>query len=139
MADQKQLARLPKVDHLLEHPALLDLRHEIARPLVLSAARQALDELRARLLDGEEIAPEDLAADAVASAAAGLARRLAAPSLKRVVNATGVVVHTNLGRSLLARRALERLIEINRTYSNLEYDLAAGTSGQPLCARGEPH
>jgi len=129
MADQKQLARLPKVDHLLEHPALLDLRHEIARPLILAAARQALDELRARLLDGEEIAPQELAAGAVASAAAGLARRLAAPSLKRVVNATGVVVHTNLGRSLLARRALERLIEINRTYSNLEYDLAAGARG----------
>ena len=46
-----------------------------------------------------------------------------------MVNATGVVVHTNLGRSLLARRALERLIEINRTYSNLEYDLDVGARG----------
>ncbi|MBU2469117.1 MAG: L-seryl-tRNA(Sec) selenium transferase [Proteobacteria bacterium] len=129
MVDQKRLARLPKVDHLLEHPVLLDVRQEVPRPLVLAAARQALDELRARLLDGEEIAPEDLAAGSVAQAVAGLARRLAAPSLQRVVNATGVVVHTNLGRSILARRALERLIEINRTYSNLEYDLDAGARG----------
>lgn len=129
MVDQKRLARLPKVDNLLEHPALLALRPEVSRPLVLSAARQVLDELRARLLDGEEVAETELGTGAVADAAAALARRLAAPSLQRVVNATGVVVHTNLGRSLLARRALERLIEINRTYSNLEYDLAAGARG----------
>ncbi|MBU1276887.1 MAG: L-seryl-tRNA(Sec) selenium transferase [Proteobacteria bacterium] len=129
MVDQKRLARLPKVDHLLEHPVLLDVRQEVPRPLVLAAARQALDDLRARLLAGEDIAPEDLAAGSVAQAVAGLARRLAAPSLQRVVNATGVVVHTNLGRSILARRALERLIEINRTYSNLEYDLDAGARG----------
>ncbi len=129
MADQKRLARLPKVDHLLEHPALLALRPGVPRPLILSAARQALEELRARLLAGEDVPAPELTTEGAAQAATAIARRLAAPSLKRVVNATGVVVHTNLGRSLLAQRALERLIEINRTYSNLEYDLAAGARG----------
>ena len=64
----------------MEHPALLELRHEVARPLVLSAARQALDELRVRLLADEDIAPEELEAGSVAQAAAALARRLAAPA-----------------------------------------------------------
>lgn len=70
MAEQKRLARLPKVDQLLEHPSLQQLRPEVARPLILSAARQTLDGLRARLLDGQEVTDEELGGEAVALAAA---------------------------------------------------------------------
>ena len=129
MPDQERLARLPKVDNLLGHARVQELEAEMPHSLLLSAVRQHLDGLRERILSGEEVPPAELELEAVARGAAELARCLAAPSLRGVVNATGVVVHTNLGRSLLARRALERLLEINRTYSNLEYDLAAGHRG----------
>ncbi len=129
MPDQKRLARLPKVDNLLVHPRIVELEPEVPRPVLLMAVRQHLEGLRERILAGEEVPEAELEPGAAAAGAAELARCLAAPSLRTVVNATGVVVHTNLGRSLLARRALERLLEINRTYSNLEYDLAAGRRG----------
>ncbi|MEW5913780.1 MAG: L-seryl-tRNA(Sec) selenium transferase [Thermodesulfobacteriota bacterium] len=129
MKDQSLLARLPKVDQLLASAALVQAGEGVPRPLLLRAARQAVDGLRQRLLAGEELPAEALGLAAVAASAAALARRLAAPSLKRVVNATGVVVHTNLGRSLLAEAALKRLLELNRTYTNLEYDLAVGARG----------
>ncbi len=129
MPDQRLLAQLPKVDNLLEHPEVISLADQVPRSVLLAAVRQTLGGLRARILAGEEVPAAELSLEAVAAAAAGEARCLAAPSLRRVINATGVVVHTNLGRSLLARRALERLLEINRTYSNLEYDLAAGARG----------
>src|SRR5207253_3378599 len=56
-------------------------------------------------------------------------RSMRTPRLRRVLNATGVLVHTNLGRAPLAEAALERVREVSRGYSNLEYDLAAGTRG----------
>ncbi|MCB2227466.1 MAG: L-seryl-tRNA(Sec) selenium transferase [Desulfarculaceae bacterium] len=129
MPDQQQLARLPKVDTLLVHPRIASLEGQVPRPVVLSAVRQYLDGLRGRLLADEEVTPAELELEATASAAAELALCLAAPSLRGVVNATGVVVHTNLGRSLLTKRALERLLELNQGYSNLEYDLAQGARG----------
>ncbi|MFH1036336.1 MAG: L-seryl-tRNA(Sec) selenium transferase [Pseudomonadota bacterium] len=129
MVEQSLMARLPKVDQVLARPELGSLAEEVPRPLILRAVRQVLDELRARLLAGQEVDPPALALEAVAQRAARKARRLARPSLRRVVNATGVVVHTNLGRSLLAEVALKRLVELNRAYSNLEYDLEAGARG----------
>ncbi|RJX35849.1 MAG: L-seryl-tRNA(Sec) selenium transferase [Desulfarculus sp.] len=129
MKDQSLLARLPKVDQLLAAPALVLAGDELPRSLVLRAARQAVDHLRQRLLAGEAVPAAELSLEAAAGQAAALARHLAAPSLRRVINATGVVVHTNLGRSLLAEAALARLLELNRTYTNLEYDLAAGVRG----------
>jgi L-seryl-tRNA(Ser) seleniumtransferase len=57
-------------------------------------------------------------------------RELSEPSLRRVINATGVVVHTNLGRSVLSEKAVERIVEVSRNYSNLEYDIRAGERGK---------
>jgi len=129
MPDRELMARLPKVDQLLDSPPLAGLLERLPRRLVLEVVRRVLDDLRGRLLQGWQPQGDELEPGAVAQAAAQRARELARPSLRRVVNATGVVVHTNLGRSLLARRALERLAELNRGYSNLEYDLAAGARG----------
>jgi L-seryl-tRNA(Ser) seleniumtransferase len=129
MVEQSLMARLPKVDQVLAREELAALAGSVPRSLVLRAVRLVLDELRASLLAGQGVEPEALALASVARRAAGQARRLARPSLRRVVNATGVVVHTNLGRSLLAEEALRRLAELNRAYSNLEYDLHAGARG----------
>jgi L-seryl-tRNA(Ser) seleniumtransferase len=129
MPDQKLLASLPKVDQVLARPELEPLAAELPRPLVRQAVRRVVDGLRERLLAGQEVEPGELGEAAAARMAAAEARRLARPSLVGVVNATGVVVHTNLGRSLLADRALERLQALNQSYTNLEYDLEAGRRG----------
>jgi L-seryl-tRNA(Ser) seleniumtransferase len=110
-----ELRDLPSVDELLRE---LDEPHALA----VEAARAVLERARAAIRAGGE--PGDLALALRDELAA--ARR---PSLRRVLNASGVVVHTNLGRAPLPAAALERVREIGGGYSNLEYDLAAGRRG----------
>ena len=129
MKDQKLLSALPKVDQVLDHPLMTAMLKELPKVILLKAVREHLDELRNVILADKGLAPEDLALEAVAGKSAQKARELARPSLREVVNATGVVVHTNLGRSLLAESALKRLLALNISYSNLEYDLEKGKRG----------
>ena len=112
------LRDLPSVDRLLADEVLASA----PRLLAAAAARDALDRARDAIKAGEE------PGDVVEAARAELAR-LAAPSLRRVVNATGVIVHTNLGRAPLAAPALERVVEVGAGYSNLELDLDSGSRG----------
>jgi len=113
--------RLPAVDALLAEPDIAALVAAHPRSLVVRAVREAID--AARATDG--------AAPAEGWGAAVLARahRLAAPSFGPVINATGVVLHTNLGRAPLARAAIDAMGRIAAGYSNLEYDLGRGSRG----------
>ncbi len=120
---QERLRRLPQVAQMLTHPALADAGPPWA---VKEAVREVLARRREALLAGEEV---DVAPDAVAAAAAARAAALTGPALRPVVNATGVVVHTNLGRSPLAPGAVERLAAVAGRYCNVEYDLARGARG----------
>ena len=107
---------------LRDLPSVDELAREVDDPLAVGAARAVIDGARAEIRAGLE--PGDLAAR--------LREKLAAtrrPVLRRVLNATGVIVHTNLGRAPLPARALERVVEVGRSYSNLEYDLDAGSRG----------
>jgi L-seryl-tRNA(Ser) seleniumtransferase len=116
------------VDQLLQDPETAPLVERYGRPVVLRAVRALLDEARASAARGEAPAVAALRVSAVPM----LARRLEAaeaPSLVRVINATGVVVHTNLGRAPLSREAARRVATIASSYSNLEYDLAKGERG----------
>jgi L-seryl-tRNA(Ser) seleniumtransferase len=110
------LRALPPVDALAAEVAA-------ARPLALAAARAVLAERRAELLAGDT-AGEDL----VARARAWAAER-ERPGLRRVINATGVIVHTNLGRAPLAAAAREAVARAAEGYSNLEWDAATGARG----------
>jgi L-seryl-tRNA(Ser) seleniumtransferase len=112
------LRDLPSVDRLLADEALA----AAPRPLATEAARRALDRAREAIQAGDD------PGDVTASARAEL-ERLRAPSLRRVLNATGVIVHTNLGRAPLARSALARVGEVGGAYSNLELDLDTGARG----------
>jgi L-seryl-tRNA(Ser) seleniumtransferase len=112
------LRDLPSVDRLLSDETLAGA----PRSLALAAARAALDGARRTIGSGGD--PGDLAALARAEL-----ERLAAPSLRRVLNATGVIVHTNLGRAPLAQAALARVEEVGGSYSNLELDLDSGARG----------
>jgi len=112
------LRNLPSVDRLLADPRLAAEPHALA----VEAARAALARAREAIRAGRE--PGDPVEACLAELAA--ARR---PSLRRVLNATGVLVHTNLGRAPLAAAALERVVEVGGGYSNLEYDLERGARG----------
>jgi L-seryl-tRNA(Ser) seleniumtransferase len=113
-----ELRDLPSVDELAGREAL---RH-VPRSLAVEAARSALAQAREDIRAGHD--PGDLAERAVGELAAATQ-----PRLRRVLNATGVIVHTNLGRAPLAPAALARVVEVGGSYSNLEYDVGAGVRG----------
>ena len=122
------LRQIPKVDDLLRLPALKMLAAEAGTSAVTEAVRRTLDRLRADILVGtvtELPSTEALCAQISASCRAS---RL--PSLRGVINATGIVLHTNLGRACLSDRALAAAREVSQGYSTLEYDLTAGERGQ---------
>jgi L-seryl-tRNA(Ser) seleniumtransferase len=116
---------LPSVDQALQQAELVPLLAAHGRPAVVRALRRVLEAWRRQ--------PEGPPAEAERGLAGAVAARLAEderPSLVRVLNATGVVVHTNLGRAPLSARAIERMAEVAAGYSNLEYDLATGERGK---------
>ena len=127
MAAEKGLLRqIPRVDELLEEGPVKDLLLRYPRKVVLEGVRKVLDELRARIRKGRE---EGIDRPRIVQHILQEVERAGRPHLRRVINATGVVLHTNLGRAPLSRRALERLVEIGGRYSNLEYDLQKGRRG----------
>ncbi|MDP8222401.1 MAG: L-seryl-tRNA(Sec) selenium transferase [Candidatus Lernaella stagnicola] len=121
-----KLRALPAVGDLIHHPDVAAMVEHLPRSLVVDALRAEIDAARERLKNdlAIEITEADIAAGVQQRACA-----MAAPKLKRVINATGVVVHTNLGRSPLAKTAIEAVVTAAKGYSNLEYDLAAGRRG----------
>jgi L-seryl-tRNA(Ser) seleniumtransferase len=116
---------LPSVDRLLAHESLRAAVTEYGRDLAVDAARVALAEARTHVQAGDR-------APGIADLAADVARRLAAltsGTLHPVINATGVIIHTNLGRAPLSAAACAAMEAVAAGYSNLEYDLAAGERG----------
>jgi len=120
---RERLRGLPAVDAVLRNPAGAALAGRHGRAAATTAVRSALGELRRRISAGEEL---DGSEDAVVALAS---RALSRGGLRRVVNATGVVLHTNLGRSVLSEGAVAAVAEAATRYSNLEYDVAAGERG----------
>jgi L-seryl-tRNA(Ser) seleniumtransferase len=123
------LRRLPSVDALLQHPGAAALIERYGRAALTAALRDTLSDLRARIQAAED-APHDTSA--VLDAAAARLRAEFAPTLRPVINATGIILHTNLGRAPLSDAAIAALTAVGRDYSTLEYDLAAGVRGSRL-------
>jgi L-seryl-tRNA(Ser) seleniumtransferase len=107
---------------LRDLPSVDELARGLDDPLAVDAARSVIERAREEIRAGAE--PGDLDARVAEEL-----RALRAPSLRRVLNATGVIIHTNLGRAPLAEEALARVVETARGYSNLELDLSAGAGG----------
>ncbi len=125
-AEQAALRALPSVERLLGTEPLRSAAGELPRAFVVAAAREAIERRRGLLLAGEQAgtgAPE------LAAEAAIAATRRARPSLRAVINATGIVVHTNLGRAPLAPEAVAAVASTAGGYSNLEYELDEGARG----------
>jgi len=121
------LREIPSVDELLGRPRLVSLAGTAGRPAVTQAARDVLADLRARLKAGGK---EAATREAIEARVVAEVESLLAPSLRRVINATGVILHTNLGRAPLSAAAAAAIAETAARYSNLEYDIASGGRGK---------
>ena len=127
MERQEMLRGIPKVDELMQRDAILALREGLPTAAVRTAVREELEALRRAILAGEIQALPD--AETLCTAVCRRAREDALPSLRPVINGTGVVLHTNLGRACLSQRAADAVTAVARGYSTLEYDLAKGQRG----------
>ncbi len=127
MTKQKLLASLPSVDEILKSEKGLEWQETYPRRYVLKATREIIEHNRQAILKDElkEISLEDMLPHI-----RHRIERLSALSLKPVINATGVVMHTNLGRSVLSEEILENVKRVACGYSNLEYDLEKGERGK---------
>lgn len=128
-SNQDLLRIIPNVERCLQ---VVFERDEVAAVpvlLVKNCVRDVLAELRARILAGEPVAAADLAMAALEPLFLERILREQRPRLRRLINATGVIIHTNLGRSLLPQSAMARIGEVGARYSNLEFDLATGERG----------
>ncbi len=126
------LKQIPAVDAVVKHLEDKAEIKDLPRPLLVEGVRGAVAEMRCTILkfgDGEAEAT-DTSLEAVAWAALGLIKSQTSRSLKRVVNATGTILHTNLGRSILAKEALDAVVDVAGNYSNLEYNLKRGERGE---------
>ncbi|WP_319404772.1 L-seryl-tRNA(Sec) selenium transferase [uncultured Desulfosarcina sp.] len=132
---QAQLKQLPGVDRILEYGAEGGHFDPIPKSVLIPAIRASIDALRTQILKSE-IPPDSscFSRSVLVREVKMRAGRIMALKLKRTVNATGVVVHTNLGRSLLSPAVMAHLTAISSRYSNLEFDLEAGRRGSRYSA-----
>ena len=130
---QAQLRQLPAVDTLLAHSQIQQLTQSYGRGLVLAAARDCIDAARMAILQARPAAADTAAIIAAVSAQLEMRAR---PGLRPVINATGVIIHTNLGRAPLSQAAKAAMASIGGAYSTLEYDLGSGGRGSRLIHAG---
>jgi len=127
VSERNTLRELPSIDALLHADGVSELVEFYGRDLVVEGSRAVLDEWRSRLVSSQLNAP--ITAEIVDELLQWLTAVLS-PTLKPVINGTGVIIHTNLGRSPIDPRAMEWAKEISSGYSSLEYDLDSGTRGK---------
>jgi L-seryl-tRNA(Ser) seleniumtransferase len=127
MPEKELLRKIPKVDKILKHRDWKKLVATFPEDLSKDVLREILDALRREIRTGEASLIPPIS-EIVLNTEKGLIA-LTNPRLKRVINGTGVIIHTNLGRSLLAKSAIEAVINAAAHYTNLEYDLHKGTRG----------
>lgn len=122
------LKRIPQIDKLLLNPELANLRNKYPK-LITGFAREAADELRNRILKGKNLQrPETIAVKMIIK----MLDKCLAPNILNVINATGVILHTGLGRAPLSVSAQENIAKISQGYSSVEYNLETGKRGERL-------
>ena len=124
------LRRVPSVDELLLRPGLVSLCREVDRGFVVETIREVLEGLRREITSGEVLTDGLLNPAVIERRIVNVVQKEFAPSLQPVINASGVILHTNLGRAPLSTQVVEEIRRTAMQYSNLEYDLAAGARGK---------
>ena len=129
--EQAELLRqIPSVDELLLQPRLAALSNRVDRGVVVEVARAVLADLRARIAGDSNWSAVSLHPDSVGELITAAVERILSLSLQPVINATGVILHTNLGRAPLPEAVVDEFRRTATQYSNLEYDLEAGARGK---------
>src|SRR5205809_7097602 len=123
--DQEQLRLLPSVDELLHSTSGQQLVQRYSRSMTLRAVRASIAQARARIRQGA-LCPS---ADQLLAMTEHILNENQRPNLRPVINATGVIINTNLGRAPLSQEALQAVQQVAHGYANLEYDLEAGERG----------
>ena len=125
--NQQLLRKLPKIDDLLRSSALEQLREEYPEQTIADGARQVIADLRAGIVNGsvDMLPDEDVLLDRITK----LIRAAARPSMHTVINGTGIVLHTNLGRACMSEKAAHAAYDAACRYSTLEYNVATGSRG----------
>jgi L-seryl-tRNA(Ser) seleniumtransferase len=129
---QQVLRKIPRVDEILSRPQIVDLLKVHPRNVVIEAIRKGLGRLRGEILQKQDLSQLEDAFFSFENLYPLFQKEIdlqIQPRLRRVINATGVVIHTNLGRAPLHSSAIKHLMEVSKTYSNLEYDLDRGERG----------
>ena len=126
IANHELLGQLPKIDDILFDPAVSQLEKLLSHTVVADAARAAVEDARSAILSGFE---PDISMPAIVEATVARASRLMTPSLKRAINASGVIIHTNLGRSVLSPAAQQAVNSVICGYSTLEYSVDTMSRG----------
>lgn len=124
--NKELLRKLPKIDELLKEPLIQKEIDITYRVLVVDSLREAIDKFRKNILENKI---NDFESEDVLNYALGILTRKKQHNLRRVINATGTVIHTNLGRSLLSSDAVKNAMEVASRYNNLEYDIKEGKRG----------
>ena len=124
---QKLLTTLPSVDEILRSNQGVQWLNVYPRRYVIQAIREVIDSRRKEILKGfiSDISEESMMAEIE-----NTMEKLSSYSLRPLINATGIVIHTNLGRSILSEKSLENIKKVSGSFSNLEYDLKAGKRGK---------
>jgi L-seryl-tRNA(Ser) seleniumtransferase len=118
--------RLPQVDRILRHPEVLDAQTRMRRDLVADLVREELERLR----NNDRVSDSEMELEAIASKVVAKVDALLSPALRKTINATGVVLNTNLGRAPISAAAIAYLQEVATGYCNLEIDLGSGKRGK---------
>ena len=132
MEKKQYLRKLSSVDEILQLSAIQVLVESYPRAVVVEAIRTVIDELRQAILsdkESTELEKLDLEPENLVPLISQMVEKSMSPRLKRVINATGVVIHTNLGRSILSSLAADAVADAAKHYSNLEFDLEQGERG----------
>ncbi|AYD41001.1 L-seryl-tRNA(Sec) selenium transferase [Clostridium fermenticellae] len=118
--------KLPKVDQILDESVVKDELKNLPRKMVMTAVRRAIDNYRNLIIDGKvfEVKYNDILREVIY-----IIEGFKIRGLKKVINASGVVIHTNLGRSVLPKKAIDNIMNVAQNYTNLEYDLETGKRG----------
>ena len=128
------MRRIPSVDELLLRPRLAEYAKRMDRDQLVALLREVLSALRAQITAPQSVNPSlnvtSLDFDSIEELIAAEADRMLQPSLQPVINATGVILHTNLGRAPLSAGVVEAIKNAATQYSNLEYNLASGARGK---------
>lgn len=132
MSGQQDLLRtLPAIDRVLREEPLRNLSQQLPQEALSHAVQELITSLRQEILESGKIdPPERLLPENVAVAAAQNCRKLLQPSLRKVINATGTLLHTNLGRAPLSTQSLRAINAVAAGYSNLEFELDSGCRGE---------